>query len=82
MRARGRVEYQLLLKPLRDAPEMLKLSRGAIVNVGRHWVALRWLERAVLLDSKHLAPRVLKWDELLRFVTEHPNAFCVVDAVG
>jgi hypothetical protein len=82
MRTRGRVEFQLLLKPLKDAPEMLKLSRGAIANVGRHWVALRWLDRAVLLDSKDIAPRFLEWGELVRFATEHPNCFCIVDAVS
>lgn len=82
MRDRGRVEFQLLLKPLKDAPEMLKLSRGAIVNIDRHWVALRWLDGAVLLDSKDFAPQCLEWDELVRIVTEHPNSFCVVDAVG
>ena len=74
---RGRVEHIMHLEPLRENPDALRTSIGAVVNIrNEHWVALRWLRDAVwLLDSVRSRPIRLAWPMYLAFLAEHPAAY-------
>ena len=72
----GRIEYKIILKPLRENPSTLRDCVGAVVNIrNRHWVALRYDAGVTwLLDSQEHGPQVLSEAEYKAFIRKHKKA--------